>query len=170
VRAFERHLASCDKELSGVVRVTCTATVGDRLRRTALLDAFHALFPGLRIELVLNDRFVDLSRREADIAIRSQGSKLEDETLVGRKIAEGAWGVFASRSYVERYGRPQCPSDIARYSVVHFDGPIVEHSAARWLRAVAPQAAVTACSESFAGIVLAVKSGAGLAPLPDCSR
>jgi DNA-binding transcriptional LysR family regulator len=166
VTAFERHLASCDSELTGAVRVTCTATVGDRLRRSPLFDAFHARFPGLRIELVLSDRFVDLSKREADIAIRSQGRELEDETLIGRKIAEGGWGLFASRSYIERHGRPRSPADLASHFTVRFDGAIENHSAARWLRANAPHAPVTASSESFAALVLAVKSGAVVAPLP----
>jgi DNA-binding transcriptional LysR family regulator len=166
VTAFERYLASCDSELSGAVRVTCTATVGDRLGRSNLFDAFHARFPGLRIELVLSDRFVDLSKMEADIAIRSQGRALEDETLVGRKIAEGRWGVFASRSYIERHGQPRSAAELTNHFTVQFDGAIENHSAARWLRSNAPRAAVTACGESFAALVLAVKCGAAVAPLP----
>ena len=84
----------------------------------------------------------------------------------GRKIAEGAWAVYASRSYVERHGRPDGPEDIAHHCVVQFDGTIANHAAAEWLRMVAPHATIGARSESFPGLVLAVKSGAGLAPLP----
>jgi DNA-binding transcriptional LysR family regulator len=165
VAACERYLASCDKALVGTVRVTCPPTVGDRLKRTPLFETFHARFPGLRIELLLSDRYVDLSKGEADIAIRRLGREIEDETLVGRKIAQGAWAVYASRPYIERHGRPDCPEDMARHCVVKCDGIIAEHSAGRWLRSVAPHATVTACSESWAALVLAVKSGAGLAPL-----
>jgi DNA-binding transcriptional LysR family regulator len=166
VSAFERHLASCDKELAGVIRVACSLRVGERLKRTPLLDLFHARFPGLRIELLLSDRFVDLSKREADIALRSQVPELDDEALVGRKIAEGAWGVYASRAYVERHGGPAHPEDINDHSVVECTGVIVNHSAARWLRRVAPHAAVAAHSDSWAGLFAAVKSGAGIAPMP----
>jgi DNA-binding transcriptional LysR family regulator len=162
--ALYRHMASRGQQLTGPIRLTCTPTVGERLKRTPLLDAFHALYPGLQIELVLTDRFVDLSKREADIAIR-EGRTIEDESLVGRKIAEGAWGLYASRSYVEHRGRPQRPPDITYHSVVHCAGPISDHKATRWLRAVAPDAKVAAHSESWPGLVLAVKSGAGLAPL-----
>jgi DNA-binding transcriptional LysR family regulator len=130
--------------------------VGDRLKRTPLFETFHARFPGLRIELLLSDRYVDLSKGEADIAIRSLGREIEDETLVGRKIAQGAWAVYASRSYIERHSRPDCPEDMARHCVVKCDGIIAEHSAGRWLRSVAPHATVTACSESWAALVLAV--------------
>jgi DNA-binding transcriptional LysR family regulator len=162
---FERRAASCDRGVTGVVRVTCAPTVGDRLKRTPLLDVFEQRFHGLRVELMFSDRFADLSKGEADIAIRSQGRGVKDETL-GRKIAEGAWAVYASHSYVERHGRPGRPEDIARHCVVKCEGPIAEHQAARWLRAVAPDARVTACSESWPGLVLAVKSGTALAPLP----
>ena len=165
VMACERYLAASDKTLTGIVRVTCSPTVGDRLKRSALLESFHARHPGLQIELMLSDRHVDLAKREADIAIRGAGRELGDETLVGRKIAEGPWAVYASRSYVERYGRPERPEDIGRHRVVRCDGLIAEHPAGRWLRAVAPHATVTACSESWPALVLAVKSGVGLAPL-----
>jgi DNA-binding transcriptional LysR family regulator len=166
VAALERHLASRDQKLIGTIRVTCSPTVGDRLKRTPLIDAFVTRNPGLRVEMVMTDRFLDLSKGEADIAIRSQGDGVEDEALFGRKIAEGAWAVYASHSYVERYGRPDGLENIARHAVVQFEGTIADHSAARWLRAVAPHATVSARSESFPGLVLAVKSGAGIAPLP----
>jgi DNA-binding transcriptional LysR family regulator len=165
VAACERYLASCDKALTGAVRLTCSPTVGDRLRRTPLFETFQARFPGLHIELVLSDRYVDLSKREADIAIRSVGHELKDDTLIGRKIAEGPWAVYASRSYIERHGRPERSEDIAHHRVVKCDGIIAEHSAGRWLHDVAPNATVTACSESWPALVLAVRSGVGLAPL-----
>jgi DNA-binding transcriptional LysR family regulator len=161
ILAFERQLVASDRELTGVVRVACSPMVGDRLKRTPLLDIFHARFPALRIELLLSERFVDLSKREADIALRSQGPDLEDEALVARKIAEGAWGVYASRAYVERHGAPVCPTDIVHHSVVESN-----HWAAHWVRRVAPGARVAAHSDSWAGLLMAVKSGAGVAPMP----
>src|SRR5215475_5294701 len=71
--AIERAAASRHQALTGTLRVTCAPTVGERLKRTSLLDAFETRFPGLRIELVMSDRFFDLSKGEADIAIRSRG-------------------------------------------------------------------------------------------------
>ena len=60
---------------------------------------------------------------------------------------------------------PTGPRIMAHHSVVQFGGTIANHAAAEWLRTVAPHATIAACSESFPGLVLAVKSGAGLAPL-----
>jgi DNA-binding transcriptional LysR family regulator len=165
VAACELYVASRDKALTGVVRLTCSPTVGERLRRAPLFETFQARFPGLRIELVLSDRLVDMSKGEADIAIRTYGREPDEESLVGRKIAEGAWAVYASRAYVQRHGRPDGPEDIARHCVAQFGGTLANQAAAEWLRMVAPRATIGACSESFPGLVLAVKSGAGLAPL-----
>ena len=161
--AFERDLASRDKDLSGTVRVTTGSVLADRLRRTPLIDAFHARYPNLRLELVTSDRFFDLSKGEADIAIRA--GEPQDETLVGRKIADAPWAVYASRSYIDRHGAPERVEDIERHFVVVCGGAIADYPAARWLRAVAPHATVAARCENWSGLVLAVKSGAGIAPL-----
>jgi DNA-binding transcriptional LysR family regulator len=50
--------------------------------------------------------------------------------------------------------------------VIEFDGPIAAHPAARWMKAMAPHARVTARCTSTPALVLAVKSGAGISPLP----
>ena len=164
VASFERHLSACDEELTGTLRVTCPTTVADRLTRTPLLDAFHARYPGLRVELVMSDQYLDLSKGEADIAIRAGQSP--DETLVGRKIGETRWAVYGSRSYIERHGRPKRPEDIERHFVVVMDGALTNYRAARWLRSIAPQATIAARCDNWPGLLLAVKSGAGLAPMP----
>lgn len=163
VAAFERQLAASDKDLTGTIRVTCGSILADRLRRTALIDEFHARHPGLRVELVISDRFLDLSKSEADLAIRA--GEPRDEALVGRKIAEAPWAVYASRGYLQRHGRPTCTEDINRHIVVGCDDSIVHYPGARWLQSVAPHATIASRSDNWPGLVLAVKSGAGLAAL-----
>jgi len=164
VATFERHLAACDKGLTGTVRLTCGSSVADRLRRTPLIDTFHTRYPGLRVELVISDRHLDLSKGEADIAIRL--GEPRDEALVCRKIADASWSVYASRAYVERHGRPDDPEGIKDHLLVDCDGSIANYPGARWLRSVAPHATVATRSDHWQGLVLAVKAGAGLAALP----
>ncbi len=162
--AFERHRAACDKGLTGTVRLTCGSGVASRLRRTPLIDAFHARYPGLRVELVSSDRFLDLSKGEADIAIRLGEPK--DEALVGRKIADASWSVYASRAYVERHGRPHNAEDLNNHLIIGCDGPIANYPGARWLRSMAPHATVATRNDHWQGLMLALKAGAGLAALP----
>src|SRR5439155_9833450 len=108
----------------------------------SLLQVFEARHSGLRVELVLSDQIVDLAKGQADIAIRA--SVPEDDALVGRKIAAGRWALYASYSYVERYGRPERQEDIDRHLVIEGRGAIANYPAVVWLRSVAPNAAVGA--------------------------
>ena len=87
--ALERHVAAFEKGMRGTVRLTCSTIVAQRLMGAKLLDAFHARYPGIRVELLMTERVLDLSKGEADVAIRGGGST--DNSLVGRKIADGAF-------------------------------------------------------------------------------
>jgi DNA-binding transcriptional LysR family regulator len=134
------------------------------LMRSPLPDNFNTLFPALRVEFIMSDKLVDLAKGQADIAIRAVAPT--DNALIGRKIAESPWAVYASRSYVDRHGSPKRKEDIDQHIVVRSDGEMTDHAAARWLHSVAPNARVAAHATSLPTMLLAVKSGIGLAPLP----
>ena len=87
-------------------------------------------------------------------------------SLIARRIADVPWAVYASRAYIERHGQPRRLEDIADHSLVEFDGPMKRHAAALWMRSVAPGATIAARGNSVSEVLMAVKSGAGLAPLP----
>jgi DNA-binding transcriptional LysR family regulator len=112
----------------------------------------------------MSDSFFNLSKGEADIAIRA--GEPDDDALVGRKIADVPWALYASRSYVEQHGRVDGEKDLGRHLVVQFDGGIKDHHAARWLRSVAPDARAAAHSNTISGLLMTVRSGVGVAPLP----
>jgi DNA-binding transcriptional LysR family regulator len=162
--AFQRLSLASDNDFAGTVRVTCSSALADRLAKSPLIDAFHARYSDLRVELVITDRVLDLSKGEADIAIRF--GEPQDDALIGRKIAAVPWAVYASRSYVERHGRLEGAENIERHFVVAYEGEIANYAAAQWLRSVAPHARVAARCENWPGFILAVKSGVGLGPLP----
>ncbi len=164
VAGFERRVAASDKELSGTVRLTCPEALGSRLMRSSFFDAFNARHPGLRVELVMSSKFVDLAKGNADVAIRA--APPSDETLFGRKIGDSPWAIYASHSYVARHGSPRRLEDLNNHAVVRFDGDMSEHQSVRWLQSVAPGAYVAAHGNSLSALMLAVKSGAGVAALP----
>jgi DNA-binding transcriptional LysR family regulator len=164
VASLERHLVAANDAPSGSVRVTCSESIGYRLTQSPLLDGFHKRYPGLRIELIMSDHFLDIAKGEADVAIRA--GVPNEESLVGRKIADVPWALYCSRSYLERHGRVERTEDIDRHAVIEFDGDIRDHHAAQWLRSVAPHATVVARSNTVPGLMMTVKSGAGIAPLP----
>jgi DNA-binding transcriptional LysR family regulator len=164
VDAVQRQVASFDNKDVGPVRVTCLVTVGQRIVKSGLLDAFHTRHPGMIVELLMEQRVLDLSKGEADIAIR--GGTPGSGALVARKIAEVPWGIYASRAFVERHGYPAAPRDIERFTVVDLIDELENVPAVRWMRSHASQARITARCANVPSVHLAVKSGAGLAPLP----
>ena len=162
--AFEQSLADCVRARDGIVRLTCPEPIAFRLNASGILDRFHAAHPDLRIEFVLSDSYVDLAQGEADVAFRSGDTS--DGDLVGRKIADSIWAVYASRPYVERHGAPATIGEIARHPLIAFEESMSRHRIAVWLREVAPDAAYAARSTSVLGLISAAKAGVGIAPLP----
>lgn len=164
VSALRRHAATFDKGMRGPVRLTCSTTIAHRLMRSELLDRFHKKYPGIRVELLMTDRVLDLSNGEADVAVR--GGEARENALIGKKIADVPWAIYASRSYVERNGRPNTPEDLGGHCIIEFTGEIAGLAAARWLPSKAPQARISGQASNIPSVLLAVKSGGGLAPLP----
>jgi DNA-binding transcriptional LysR family regulator len=69
---------------------------------------------------------LNLLQREADIAVRLSRPLQAD--LVARKVGELAFGLYASRDYLERHGRPTSPDDLAQHRCVAFDEATSWHS------------------------------------------
>lgn len=160
---FERRVTDTARDLTGVIRVTCPEPIVYRMTQSKLIDRFQTLHPGLRVEFMMSDRYLDLSKGEVDVAFRSGDT---DDELVGRKIADSIWAVYASRGYIERHGKPEHVEDLSHHLLVGFDEGLGNHRAAKWLKQVAPEARMSARNNSVLGLVYAVKSGVGLGPLP----
>lgn len=160
---LQRRADDTKLDLTGVIRITCPEPIIYRMTRSTLLDRFHARYPGLRIAFVTSDRYLDLSKGEADVALRSGDT---DDELVGRKIAESIWAVYASRVYIEQNGKPERIEDLSRHRLVGFDTTLHNHRTAVWLAEVAPHAAMAARNNSVLGLLASVKSSLGVGALP----
>jgi DNA-binding transcriptional LysR family regulator len=161
VQDFERRVDETERDLSGVIRVTCPEPIMQRM--TPLMERFHARHPKLRVEFVMSDRYLDLAKGEADIAFRSGDT---DDELVGRKIADSMWAVYASRSFVDRNGKPRRIEELSQYPLICLDETMSNHRLVKWLKDVAPGASIAARNNSVLGLVYAVKSGVGIGALP----
>lgn len=160
---FKRRTTDAEQDLKGEIRVTCPEPIVARLIQSGLIDSFHAMHASLRVEFVMSDRYLDLSKGEVDVAFRSGDT---DDELVGRKIAESVWAVYASRGYLERHGRPERVEDLSHHLLVGLDESLANHRAVKWLKEVAPDAKMAARINSVLGLVSAVRSGVGIGPLP----
>jgi DNA-binding transcriptional LysR family regulator len=164
VVALERQVQALKHDLKGVIRLTCPEPTVSRIAATGLLDRFYERYPDLTVEFVTSDRYLDLAKGEADVAFRS--GEPADESLVGRKICDSVWAVYASRSYVQQHGRPAGVADLGGHAIIGFDGIMRNHRAAKWLSEAVPSARIVNRNSSMLGTLAAVKAGIGVAPLP----
>ncbi|MCP8940773.1 LysR family transcriptional regulator [Alsobacter sp. SYSU M60028] len=164
VQKLERKIETLKLDLRGAIRLTCPEPTVSRIAASGLLDRFHERFPGLTVEFITSDRYLDLAKGEADVAFRS--GEPVDDTLVGRKICDSTWAVYASRSYIQHHGQPLRAADLSGHKLIGFDGIMQGHRVAKWLPTVAPDARIVSRTSSILGAVSAVKAGIGIAPLP----
>jgi DNA-binding transcriptional LysR family regulator len=164
VQSLQRELQDTGRAMTGVVRITCPEPIVLRISNSVLMERWRARHPGLTLEFLMSDRYLDLAKGEADVALRSGDTV--DKDLVGRKIADSLWAVYASQRYVQQHGRPESVADLSRHALVGFDQGMARHRAAQWLGQVAPGARLAARNDSVLGLVYSVKAGVGIAPLP----
>lgn len=105
--------------LSGTLRVAAPLLFGRR-HVMPVVSAFLAAHDGLRVELALNDRNVDLLEDGIDVAVRI--GRLDDSSLVRRQVGIVRRLTVASPDYLGRRGRPQRPRELAAHDVVLVPG------------------------------------------------
>lgn len=155
ILAAERALGGQDLRLRGPLRVTMPDTIA-RLLLPALVAPFRRSYPEIDLELVVSDTFLNLNKRDADIALRPTNSP--PETLIGRRLCGIATAIYRSAEAgdtVDKLGDSRwiAPDD----SLAHL-------AAAAWLRDLDPPVALRA---NALGVMLdAAKAGIGLAALP----
>lgn len=164
VEDFARQADALVHGAQGVVRVTCPEPIVLRLQASGLIERFHAGHPGLRIEFVMSDRYLDLAQGDADIALRSGDT--DDGELVGRRIGTSYWAVYASRAYVDAHGAPADAAALGEHALIGFDDSLAKHRASVWLQRIAPHARVVARNNSVLGLLHSAKAGLGVAALP----
>ncbi|MDE7548997.1 LysR family transcriptional regulator [Acetobacter fabarum] len=101
--------------LAGRLRVSA-ATTFTRLHIIPELPRFLAEHPHLTIEIILDDRMIDLVAEGVDISLRM--GALADSTAVARKITTGKRSVLATPAYLERAGTPGSPADLANHEAI----------------------------------------------------
>ena len=100
--ALTQNIDTFQRDVSGVVRVTCPEPLMYRITNSTLLDRFRTRYPGLQVEFVMTDKYLDFAKGEVDIALRSGDT--QDNALVGRKVGDSLWAVYASPKYIARHG------------------------------------------------------------------
>lgn len=163
VLASEREIRGTDARLTGAVRVTA----GDGLVHYVLVPALAELrrtHPGISVELRADTRSLDLSRREADVAVRL--SRPREPSLVARRLGAMRFGLYAGRAYLARRGAPRTAGDLADHDFVGFEASLDDLPQVRWLRRAVPAVRWAVRASTTTAQVLACAEGLGVALLP----
>ena len=116
--AHEAAAQGAGTGLEGRLRI-CAPVTFARLHVVPKLGAFLDAHPKLRLELVMEDRPIDLVAENIDAALRL--GALPDSALVARKVTQGERLVVASPAYLARKGVPQTPADLLEHDAIIYD-------------------------------------------------
>ena len=115
--AVQAKLTDSKEKPEGKLKVTTTVGLGTGWLTTRIHE-FLELYPDLHLELILADRELDLITREADCAIRLSQPRNPD--LIQRKLFTVHLHVYASPSYIKKYGQPQTLDELTEHRIIAY--------------------------------------------------
>ena len=101
--------------LSGNLRVSASVTFA-RMHIIPQLGAFLAQYPEITVDVILDDRSLNLVEEGIDVALRM--GNLDDSNLTARKIGESPCVILATPAYFERCGEPATPEDLMQHEAI----------------------------------------------------
>jgi DNA-binding transcriptional LysR family regulator len=161
VATLERRIAGQDLKLEGTIRVTTT----DSLMATVVprhLASFRSQHPRISIEMAMTNARLNLTKRDADVAIRP--AKKQPDALVGLRVADFGFAVYGAASYLDA-----CPTDDLRdHAWLTGDELLANSPATQWMRQHVPDVSIVFRADSYVALCQAACVGLGLATLPCC--
>ncbi|WP_354336375.1 LysR family transcriptional regulator [Pseudomonas kilonensis] len=146
--------------ISGTVRLTCSDSVLQALLLPALAR-FMPAYPALSLELSTSNDFANLSRRDADIALRL--TRAPPEHLVGRNLGNVTFRICAGATYL----RSANADDLAAMTWIAPDDFLPDHPTVAWRRQHLPGVVPAYRCNSMLSVTELVRAGLGVAALPD---
>lgn len=167
--ATENALMESKERPRGPLKITAPVAIGTTWL-TPHMREFCDAYPEITPNLLVDDRELDLTMREADIAIRMWPAKHPD--LVQKKLTNLNNSVYASNDYLRTYGVPKTAADLATHRLIAFGEDTRQpFSQVNWLLTGGIKKHDTHRASfkinSLYGMLKAVQSGIGIAGLPD---
>jgi DNA-binding transcriptional LysR family regulator len=157
---FERRLTGHDLRPQGELRVATNDTLVIHLL-TPIFASFRTLYPGITLDVVVGNQALNLSKRDADVAIRATGDP--PETLVGRKLAAIHWAIYGAKSL----GLTELdPVDYRSHSWIGLGDNLSGLKPGRWMAQNVGEDRIGWKINTVLGLSEAVAEGAGLGLLP----
>lgn len=164
--AAEARIRDSEDEVFGELRVTTTIGFGT-LWLAPRLGALYEKYPDLKIDLMLEERVLDLPMREADVAIRMKEPSQAD--LVRRRLMTVSMELFASPEYLEANGTPSDFSELANHRIISQNSKSAQVTAGTTLISKLFSADISShlTVNNYFGVLQAVIHGLGIGVLPN---
>lgn len=117
----DRNVCRLQSRPSGTLLINAPMAFGT-MDLSKWLPDFMAAYPELSIDLVCNDRMVDLIEEGFDVGLRLT-RKLPDSTLVARRLGESPVLLVANPAYLREHGEPATPDDLAQHNCLVYSQP-----------------------------------------------
>lgn len=115
---LEGSLSDLQTRPTGLLRVHAAVAFG-QLYMLPLMFRFRRLYPGLAVDLMLSDRYVDLIQEGVDVAIRF--GELRDSQLVARRVGGSTRVCVASPAYLRARGTPKSPGELFSHNCITYN-------------------------------------------------
>ncbi len=161
--AGDRAITGQDQQLQGSITITSTESISASFLARHI-PAFQKQYPGLTVTIMSSDRKLSLADREADIALRPRRPKTD--SLIGRKIGQSNWGIYAAAPIAGRYKKIRILSDLAGLDVIGWEGSPAAHDTMTWLASRIDPLNIIYKSNSLLTNASLAASGDALVPLP----
>jgi len=162
----EARIRDSEEEVFGELRVTTTTGFGS-LWLAPRLPKLYEKYPQLKIDLMLEERVLDLPMREADVAIRMKEPSQAD--LIRRRLMSVRMRLYASPEYVAQHGQPERMEDFADHRLICQNTSSFQVSAGAMLvqELLTYDIPSTLTVNNYFGVLQAVLSNLGVGVLPD---
>ena len=169
LKDIEVTLSDEKDKLTGKLTVTTVVSFGTTWL-TPRIKEFMELHPGIEIELIFDDKELDLSTRQADIGIWMRRPK--QLNYIQKKFVDFHYHIYGSNNYLEKFGYPKKTSDLTKHKFITYGrgapSPVFNPDWALKLGVKENKKRKPVMKvNSVYGLLLAVQSGVGLAALPD---
>jgi DNA-binding transcriptional LysR family regulator len=166
VAQMERRVMGLDERLIGSVRVATTDSLGKRFVIPAIAR-MRAEHPGIEVVCLISQDVANLTRREADIAVRTVRPDAPD--LIGRRLATLKTGIYASRAYLAARGAPALGNGFSGHDLVAYHQLVAPMTPSAFCGEPTDGGKVVFRTSSSITLVEAAAAGIGVAELP-CYR
>ena len=168
LKEVETTLGDKKNKPSGKLTVTTVVSFGTTWL-TPRIQEFMQLNPEIEVELIFDDKELDLSTRQADIGIFMRRPK--QLNYIQKKLIDINYHIYGSNKYLEKYGYPKTINDLNKHKFISYGkgnpSPVYNPDWALKLGMKDKKRKTVMKVNSVYGLLLAVQSGVGLAALPD---